>query len=56
MNVKNIIFYVKFSFFFSRYLLDNVTSVISVIVIRGYYCCLLVNCIVLFVKLLIKNQ
>ena len=55
MNVKNIIFYVKFSFFF-RYLLDNVTSVISVIVIRGYYCCLFVNCIVLFVKLLIKNQ
>ena len=67
MNFKNIIFYVKvffvfiFVFIYSLflYLLGNVTSVtsiISVIVISVYYCCQLVNCIVLFVELLIKVQ
>ena len=64
MNFKNIIFYVKVFFVFIiffiyslfLYLLGNVTSVISVIVISVYYCCLLVNCIVLFVELLIKIQ
>ena len=61
MNFKNILFYAKFSSFFLLflllfYLLGNVSSVISVIVISVYYCCQLANCIVLFVKLLLKIQ